>query len=188
MRRIRISTWVLTAIFVAALVAYVLVKPSSASTVGTPVQHKSPAGRRRRRGSRCMVSAPAAAPVRRRRPRRPRARGRPRARSRRPRRPRLRRHHPARPRRRHQGRPLPRRQRRRADRFAAEPMINSTLDTNGDFPARNGSLSIPVGSRVAPDGRPALGVSLRRGGRRRPGARQSLGRPGAPWARARVPR
>jgi hypothetical protein len=34
MRRIRLSTWVLTAIFLAALVAYVLVKPSSASTVG----------------------------------------------------------------------------------------------------------------------------------------------------------
>jgi hypothetical protein len=34
MRRIRLSTWVLTAIFLAALVAYVLVKPSSASIVG----------------------------------------------------------------------------------------------------------------------------------------------------------
>jgi len=38
MRRIRISTWVLTAIFVAALVAYLLVKPSSASITG-PQQH-----------------------------------------------------------------------------------------------------------------------------------------------------
>jgi hypothetical protein len=34
MRRIRLSTWVLTAIFLAALVAYVLVKPSPASTDG----------------------------------------------------------------------------------------------------------------------------------------------------------
>lgn len=34
MRRIRISTWVLTAIFLAALVAYLLVKPSSASIIG----------------------------------------------------------------------------------------------------------------------------------------------------------
>jgi hypothetical protein len=34
MRRIRISTWVLTAIFVVALVAYLLVKPSSSSSVG----------------------------------------------------------------------------------------------------------------------------------------------------------
>jgi hypothetical protein len=33
MRRIRLSTWVLTAIFLAALVAYVLVKPSSESIV-----------------------------------------------------------------------------------------------------------------------------------------------------------
>ena len=34
MRRIRISTWVLTAIFLVALVAYLLVKPSSPSIVG----------------------------------------------------------------------------------------------------------------------------------------------------------
>jgi hypothetical protein len=34
MRRIRISTWVLTAIFLAALVAYVLVKQSSPSIAG----------------------------------------------------------------------------------------------------------------------------------------------------------
>lgn len=34
MRRIRISTWVLTAIFLAALVAYLLVKPSPPSIVG----------------------------------------------------------------------------------------------------------------------------------------------------------
>ena len=34
MRRIRISTWLLTAIFLAALVAYVLVKPSSPPIVG----------------------------------------------------------------------------------------------------------------------------------------------------------
>jgi hypothetical protein len=34
MRRIRISTWLLTAIFLAALVAYLLVKPSSASIIG----------------------------------------------------------------------------------------------------------------------------------------------------------
>ena len=34
MRRIRVSTWVLTAIFLAALVAYVFLKPSSASTDG----------------------------------------------------------------------------------------------------------------------------------------------------------
>jgi hypothetical protein len=34
MRRIRISTWVLTAIFLVALVAYVLLKSSSPSTVG----------------------------------------------------------------------------------------------------------------------------------------------------------
>jgi hypothetical protein len=34
MRRIRISTWVLTAIFLVALVAYLLVKPSSAAIIG----------------------------------------------------------------------------------------------------------------------------------------------------------
>jgi len=34
MRRIRISTWVLTMIFLVALVAYLLVKPSSASSIG----------------------------------------------------------------------------------------------------------------------------------------------------------
>lgn len=34
MRRIRISTWVLTAIFLIALAAYLLVKPSSASIIG----------------------------------------------------------------------------------------------------------------------------------------------------------
>jgi hypothetical protein len=39
MRRIRLSTWVLTAIFLAALVAYVLVKPSPEST-GGPEQCK----------------------------------------------------------------------------------------------------------------------------------------------------
>lgn len=41
MRRLRVSTWVLAAIFVAALVAYILVKPSSASIIGTPPQPKS---------------------------------------------------------------------------------------------------------------------------------------------------
>ncbi len=34
MQRIRLSTWVLTAIFLAALVAYLLVKPSSAAIIG----------------------------------------------------------------------------------------------------------------------------------------------------------
>jgi hypothetical protein len=34
MRRIRISTWVLTVIFLVALVAYLLAKPSSASIIG----------------------------------------------------------------------------------------------------------------------------------------------------------
>jgi hypothetical protein len=33
MQRIRLSTWVLTAIFLAALVAYLLVKPSSAAII-----------------------------------------------------------------------------------------------------------------------------------------------------------
>jgi len=36
MRRIRISTWVLAAIFVAALALYVLLKPSSASNTCQP--------------------------------------------------------------------------------------------------------------------------------------------------------
>jgi len=50
MRRIRLSTWVLTAIFLAALVAYVLAKPSSTSHISrwqTSSQHArstSPAG------------------------------------------------------------------------------------------------------------------------------------------------
>jgi hypothetical protein len=42
MRRIRVSTWVLTAIFLTALVAYLLVKPSSASILSpqqAPSQH-----------------------------------------------------------------------------------------------------------------------------------------------------
>ena len=42
MQRIRLSTWVLTAIFLAALVAYLLVKPSSAAIIGpqqAPSQH-----------------------------------------------------------------------------------------------------------------------------------------------------
>ena len=42
MRRIRISTWVLTGIFLTALVAYLLVKPSSASILSpqqAPSQH-----------------------------------------------------------------------------------------------------------------------------------------------------
>jgi len=50
MRRIRISTWVLTVIFLAALVAYLLVKPSSASIIsghhaahGTQAHSASPA-------------------------------------------------------------------------------------------------------------------------------------------------
>jgi hypothetical protein len=46
MRRLRISTWVLAAIFVAALIAYILVKPSSASIIGTPPRpraHTQPA-------------------------------------------------------------------------------------------------------------------------------------------------
>ncbi len=42
MRRLRISTWVLAAIFVAALVAYILVKPSAASIIGTPPHTKAP--------------------------------------------------------------------------------------------------------------------------------------------------
>jgi hypothetical protein len=41
MRRLRISTWVLAAIFVAALFAYILVKPSSASIIGTPPHPKA---------------------------------------------------------------------------------------------------------------------------------------------------
>jgi hypothetical protein len=41
MRRIRLSTWVLTAIFLAALVAYVLLKPSSEPS-GCPEQSQSP--------------------------------------------------------------------------------------------------------------------------------------------------
>jgi hypothetical protein len=41
MRRLRISTWVLAAIFVAALVAYILVKPSSASIIGPSPHHAS---------------------------------------------------------------------------------------------------------------------------------------------------
>src|SRR5258708_38856843 len=51
MRRVRISTWVLTAIFLAALVAYVLVKPSSAATIAPqqapsqPPRSTSPAPR-----------------------------------------------------------------------------------------------------------------------------------------------
>jgi hypothetical protein len=49
MRRIRISTWALTAIFLAALVAFLLVKPSSASIIGQyevpsqPTRSTSPA-------------------------------------------------------------------------------------------------------------------------------------------------
>ncbi len=42
MRRIRISTWALAAVFVAALVLYILVKPSSASIIGNsphPASH-----------------------------------------------------------------------------------------------------------------------------------------------------
>jgi hypothetical protein len=40
MRRIRISTWVLAAIFVAALVVHILIKPSSTSNQ-CPAQHSS---------------------------------------------------------------------------------------------------------------------------------------------------
>ena len=42
MHRIRLSTWALTAIFLAALIAYLLVKPSSAAVIGpqrAPSQH-----------------------------------------------------------------------------------------------------------------------------------------------------
>jgi hypothetical protein len=37
MRRVRISTWVLTVVFLAALVAYLLVRPSSASIIHNPL-------------------------------------------------------------------------------------------------------------------------------------------------------
>jgi hypothetical protein len=50
MRRLRISTWVLAAIFVVALVVYILVKPSSASIIGTPprpASHTPPASHTR---------------------------------------------------------------------------------------------------------------------------------------------
>jgi hypothetical protein len=41
MGRPRISTWVLAAVFLAALVAYILVKPSSASIIGPSPHHAS---------------------------------------------------------------------------------------------------------------------------------------------------
>jgi hypothetical protein len=41
MRRIRISTWVLAVVFVAALIVYILVKPSSAASTCT--QRSQPA-------------------------------------------------------------------------------------------------------------------------------------------------
>jgi hypothetical protein len=42
MRRIRLSTWVLTAIFLAALVAYVLAKPPPASNSSRQTQSPTP--------------------------------------------------------------------------------------------------------------------------------------------------
>jgi hypothetical protein len=45
MRRIRISTWVLIAVFLAALVAYIFINPSSASNDRQgPVSEPSPRG------------------------------------------------------------------------------------------------------------------------------------------------
>ena len=36
MRRVRTSTWILTAVFLVALVTYVLVRPAPTATVGNP--------------------------------------------------------------------------------------------------------------------------------------------------------